>query len=403
MVQVLDGGRNMTQRDSDDAGYDSFLDVVSNMVGILIVLVMVVGIRAGNAPLPSLPPEPPKPTETPSSSLALHPVPPPLPELQQLATLTEESERINTELITQEEVITNKRRQIEERQLAVSQAAHQEEQRRQQAIQLADLTVQREQTSATRAELTRSQQEHTQLQRTLYGLRIERKELESQLAQSSPAQSDSPTPQDSPESTEPSVVTLESYPTPVGRVVSGPELHYQLRGNRVIHVPIDALTRLVVEDARSQVHRLSDRLVTLDHFNSGDNRAMGELGATVGPVEGFRMRYLLRRVARTVQGPNGPAQERGVELAGWTILPVSGVQGETMDEIFQSNSAFLRSLNGVTPQGCTLTFWISGDSFESFHTIRKWAHEQGWSVAGRPLPEGFPISGSPDGARTESI
>lgn len=35
-------------RENDQPGHDSFLDIVSNIVGILIILVMVTGVRAKN-------------------------------------------------------------------------------------------------------------------------------------------------------------------------------------------------------------------------------------------------------------------------------------------------------------------------------------------------------------------
>ncbi|MDO4557549.1 MAG: hypothetical protein Q4C47_01125 [Planctomycetia bacterium] len=409
---------HMTRQDPDDAGYDSFLDIVSNMVGILIVLVMVAGIRAGNAPLPELSEGSPATTDSPETvaipegngspeSFTSSPPPPqnPPPELHDLAEVTKENEEIVSRLASLEKTITERRQELARRDQESSRTlARQTEIQRHRAIQSTELTGLQEKTSEIRAQLVRSHQDQTQLQRTLYERRVERKELESQLSKSESERETKSTktvvtaevPESASPSATPPVKTLESYPTPVSRVVSGPELHYQLRGNRVVHVPVDALTRLVVEDARSQIHRLSDRLVPLDHFNSGDNRAMGEIGATVGPVEGFRMRYLLRRVSR-------PGVGAGVELAGWTVIPVSGVQGETPEEMFRTDSAFLRSLDGIPPDGSTLTFWVSGDSFESFHAIRKWAHEQGWSVAGRPLPDGFPISGSPEGAQSEAM
>ena len=45
------GSRQRDRRDISDAGQDSFLDIVANIVGILIILVMVMGVRAKNAPI----------------------------------------------------------------------------------------------------------------------------------------------------------------------------------------------------------------------------------------------------------------------------------------------------------------------------------------------------------------
>ena len=43
--------RNRRAKEDAASGHDSFLDIVANIVGILIILVMVVGVRARNAPV----------------------------------------------------------------------------------------------------------------------------------------------------------------------------------------------------------------------------------------------------------------------------------------------------------------------------------------------------------------
>ena len=386
------------REESGDAGYDSFLDVVSNMVGILIVLVMVVGIRAGKAPLPVI-----TPTDLPPGASSSDDV----------------FEGMAADLATADEIFAKRRQQLEwvnnENLQLVAQIAEEEqgvtvseELRRavaQSETELARLADERLKLVAASgapglaaelptSELAVSEERRTGLERELYDLRIESQDLRRQLQ--TPALVGGMVLTASAQSDDPVVVlaratvTLESYPTPVRRVVSEPERHYQLRGGRLAEVPIDALVQLVMNSARSQVNKMTDRMVPFDHSTFGDNRAMQEVGDVVGPVDGFRMRYMLRR--------NGPV----IELAQWTVVPVYGEQGERLKELFRPDSRFMRSLDGVHPDSCTLTFWVCEDSFEEFHAIRKWAHEHGWSVACRPLPDNCPISGSPDGARSEA-
>jgi hypothetical protein len=48
----------------------------------------------------------------------------------------------------------------------------------------------------------------------------------------------------------------------------------------------------------------------------------------------------------------------------------------------------------------TVTFWTYPDSFAAYRKLRELLYERGYTVAGRPLPMGQPISGSPYGSKT---
>ena len=50
----------------------------------------------------------------------------------------------------------------------------------------------------------------------------------------------------------------------------------------------------------------------------------------------------------------------------------------------------------------TLTFWVYPDSYTLYRKLQSFAHEQGFPVAGRPLPTGVAISGSPNGTKSAS-
>ncbi|MDD3469529.1 MAG: hypothetical protein PHE53_06050 [Thermoguttaceae bacterium] len=422
------------REESQDAGYDSFLDVVSNIVGILIILVMVVGIRVGKLPLPTTSPDATtSETNTPSSVPEGLLSPQKLEQTamtqenghlaRQITTLQQPSQTYQHEILQQQTALERHQAAIAaKRQQRQSVETEQQQLRQTQEVlsrQLAQLDTEiasltspassMTETTESQQKLEIAQRQRTGLQRTLYELRIDQQQIDSQLqtatmelAKLTATNPDTPT---STSTASPAVhsITLESYPTPIGRTVSGPERHYRLRGGRIATVPIDALTQQVVESAKSQIHKLSDRAVPLDLSGIGENQAMSEFADTVGPIDGFRMRYVLRRTEQTVQTSEGTRRAIGAELAQWTVIPVFGEQGETLEQIFEPNSKFMQSLTDVQPDHCTLTFWIYADSFEQFHAIRKWAHEHGWSVAARPLPDNYPISGSPEGSRSEAI
>jgi len=89
-----------------------------------------------------------------------------------------------------------------------------------------------------------------------------------------------------------------------------------------------------------------------------------------------------------------------VQLTKWELIPVSGQLGETLEEAIQNDSTFRSRLSLLSPRDYTLTLWVYNDSFEEFRALRKELYHLGYSIAGRPLPEGVPIGGSPHGTKS---
>ena len=73
---------------------------------------------------------------------------------------------------------------------------------------------------------------------------------------------------------------VRSYPTPLSRPVDDHEAHFQLRDGRVVFVPMQELVDEFKADARTK---------------AGNLRRMPELTETIGPVDGFRLKYTLQR------------------------------------------------------------------------------------------------------------
>ena len=86
-----------------------------------------------------------------------------------------------------------------------------------------------------------------------------------------------------------------------------------------------------------------------------------------------------------------------LSLTRWEVRPEPNTKGETEDVALRKGSAFYQSILGTAPD-TTLTFWVYPDSFPIFRKLQKFAHEHGYSVAGRPLPHGLHIAGSPEGS-----
>lgn len=321
--------------------HDSFLDIVANMVGILIILVMLVGVRAKNAPLSSIDP-------TPESDPALQ------------------------RALAMETSLRNDVRREAELADALRQEAQRQKQRRD---RLAVAVVMAEQDIETRrGQLDAAARRQLDRRRTLTETTAEIERLQHGRERILAA------------SRRPIVV--ESLPTPKSRVVDAGETQFQLRDGRIARVPFDELLDRFRDVVRHKKDRLRDR---------------AELTDTIGPIDGFRLKYTLRRH----DIPPATALELGhggsmIRLERAEFLPVRGDLGEPVEEALTPDSRFARDLAALSPQRHTITIWTYPDSFDAFRRLRGAMHRKGFAVAARPLPRGVPISGSPEGTKSHA-
>jgi len=254
---------------ADPLGHDSFLDVVANMVGILIILVMVVGMRAKNAPIQAA-------IEAATAQTR--------EELARQAAVEQSIRgdvwKIATEI---ERVRAEAVRRCAYRDTlatAVSLLEH----------ELKQLEAQMDAGAKEDFELVRRIAE---TRRRLQELRREQVRLEQ---------------------AEPEPVVLENRPTPLSRVVDDHEAHFQLRGGYIAYIPLEDLVADFKADARRKLGRLNE---------------VSEITETVGPRGGFRLRYTLERK----QVPPEVAAATGIsgsyaQLKRWTLIPVREPLGE---------------------------------------------------------------------------
>lgn len=181
------------------------------------------------------------------------------------------------------------------------------------------------------------------------------------------------------------VKTIQHKLTPVSHRVDDEEMHFRIAEGRVAFVPVDEL----IERLRTRVLRQKDWLVKF-------RRHQGE----IGPVGGFTMYYTVERQRLSVieELRNGSGTMR-IGVSEWQIKPEPTLRTESVEEALRPGSAFLRAVYQAKPQ-TTLTFWVYPDSFAAFRRLQKFAHQEGFVVAARPLPFGVPIAGSPRGTRS---
>lgn len=372
---------------------NSFLDVICNVVGILIVLIVIAGVRTRPAPRSSPTPvlaapaldtptelspsegdavSPPEPdaapelvmTETESSPPLIEPEPEleplTLPALAPPPELVERARQLDAELA----VLRRDHASIAETLLA---------QHRQQTELTARIQTARDLLAERQSELNVSRQQTAEQQEDL---RLAKQTLARLLTQLKVLEEKTPP-----------VEALKHHITPISRTVSGKEKHYRLDKNRVAEVPIEVL----IVKLKDQIERRKDWL-TRTRSHQGQ----------VGPFAGFNMSYLVR-----IDMLNGLDELRAgqggyrVSVASWEIVPEPDLKGETEQVALSQGSRFYESLIGADDD-TTLTFWVYPDSFPIYRRLQAFAHEQGFAVAARPLPKGIPIAGSPSGSKSAS-
>lgn len=330
------------RNDAEAPGQESFLDVVANLVGILIILVMIVGARAKGAFLAI------------ESTLATTAEAADQPAEVTTAADMERSVLEVEDKIRRQEIEVAYRRDERDQTLALIKTLETALAARQSELdesQRADLTIRRD--------LRLSQEQLGQLQR----------------AQQAVANSESAT------------EVIQHQPTPIAHTVFGPEIHFRLLKGRVTYVPFNELVDLMRRDASGKAWKLKDA---------------PKVTETLGPIEGFRVEYVLRRTVRTVQTSAGQSLEERVELDYCRMAPVSEELGEPLNAALQRGSMFHAILNEQDARKTTATIWVYPDSFNDFRKVKEELIRRGFQCAMRPLPEGELIGGSPRGSRSAS-
>jgi hypothetical protein len=172
---------------------------------------------------------------------------------------------------------------------------------------------------------------------------------------------------------------LESYSTPISRVVEKNEAHFILWEGKIAYVPKDELEKEFIAAAKSKIYSLRP-----------DSAPITD---TLGPIAGFKIRYSLE--LHMVQG-------RPDVMYLWELRPASSVMGETAEVALGPGSAFRYELSKLRKGMHTVTIHVYGDSFDAFRKIRKELYHLGFAVAARPLAPDMAIGFSPAGSKSTS-
>jgi hypothetical protein len=332
--------------------FDSFLDVVANVCGIIIRLILVVWVGARSySALKDLPAPQNEPAVVAEAAEDEPPVPP-NPELD------EERRR----LAEAEAALLRQLRELEQ--------VQQEEEK--QRGRLAPLEQRRQRLVTEREALARAADDEKRgVERALPSVE-QLRERSRRLTEE--------------------VLALEKLPpvrrqlryrTPVSKPVDAEELMFECRRGRVAFIDVAAM----LEDVKRGLREKSEAL-----------KRTWEVEDVAGPVGAFRLRYTVERVRDGLGGAQpDPNASFSYGLSSWRVEPVTEARGETLEEARKAGSEFRQIVDGLDPQHAAVTFWVYPDSFGLYRSLRDYLYERDLVVAGRPLPDGVPIASSRNG------
>jgi hypothetical protein len=349
----------MSRRNREEIpfGSDSFLDVLANIVGILIILIVAAAARMGRAPDPVLLSQ-----KAPESAVAAPAAPArgaPEPESDEPPPeLTAEMAAIAgrlTALDTKANAVDARLKQVQAQILSSRKA----------------LSDDQKDAAGRTTELRDAQLRVARLEESLG----ERKQVLSGLLAEFEEAQNARTP----------ALEVRHRLAPISQEITGEEIHFRVSKGRVTVVPLN----LLVERIKTQLERQKEWLA---------NRGRHE--AVVGPVDGYTMRYTVEKRALSPLDRSrlGYGAYR-IAVTHYELVPEPDLIGETAEEALRRNSKFAQVVK-TAQDGAALTFWVYPDSFHAYRILQAACQAEGFIVAGRPLPDGIPIRGSPDGARS---
>ncbi len=327
-------------------GQDSFLDVVSNLVGVLIILVMIAGTRARNVAADAALEQAVESSTSQNAETAAYVAAAKTfaKARQNLVRLQNETEDLNA------------------RTLDVERQADAAENEYRVALQtLAEID----------AEIERASRRRSDADKIAFDLKseiFEKEKRRDDLRQEKDALADA----------RPQATVLENLPTPISRPVDGREGFFRLKNGRLSHVPLNEF----------------QERVRLYFKNFRGNFEKETLEDAFGPSEGYTFHFFVDLEKRR----SGDEIVYSANFRYGECVPQSDELGEPVDEALSNpDSVFRQKLLKYVRDDTTITVFVYQDSFEYLRDVKKFIFSAGYQLALRPLPDNAPIAVSPEG------
>jgi len=178
----------------------------------------------------------------------------------------------------------------------------------------------------------------------------------------------------------PTVRKTHRWKTPVSQTLQTDELIFECRQGRVTGVDLAVMLDEIQSKLREKGELLRRQWVVED-----DTRVCGS----------FRLHYAVEREKSPLeQYGSGTPDDSSFRygLASWEVIPIDPYRGETLDEALKPGSKFRAIIDRLDSSQTAITFCVYPDSFGLYRGIRDFLHDKDVVVAGRPLPFEAPIA-----------
>jgi hypothetical protein len=336
--------RRAVEEDGDDIpGGDSFMDIVANIVGILVLLVVVVGVRAGRAII--------------------------VPETV-VAEDTETTEALKTKL--SDIVRQAYAEQSEITELADKVASTVDEAGRREAIRESAVlynTTLRAELDEARKSLNEGDQRSLDSHNAIAQAQLKLDRLtREQVALASVAP-------------EPNAEIVEVAPTPIVNGEAEELISFRLQKGRLIYVPLNELAK----DLSKSIH-----IPTLI-----DPAKPVVTRETIGPIEGFVGEAEIGWSIRSAGGRVGPLPV----LNMLRLREVTPMRGEEPEQAFSPGGYVSSRIELLDPKFIVIQLYVYADSFDSSAAVANRFRERGFRVAQFLKTDGSPIGVTSNRAR----
>lgn len=185
-----------------------------------------------------------------------------------------------------------------------------------------------------------------------------------------------------------SVKRIQHRLSPVGRVVGAKEnqLFFYMRNNRIAHAPLRQLENSAAESFRRHRSYVAN---------------VPDFSRTVPAIEGFQLTYTTNNRLKPVQRRRY-GEPRYEVLVNAIVQPTDALRAEGIDHALLPGSRF-RQLVESAPQNTAVTMFLYPGEFQHFGRLREFAHSLNLRVAAWPLEDGKPISMSLSGQGQQAV
>lgn len=355
------------RRSTMDMGHDAFLDIVANLVGILIILVVVLGTQTQRVTdlLVDAPEDPIEMVELDSgpSPLSNPPTNPPTNkyasdgQLEQLKQIAIQAATAQRESFRLEANLKQYDQQIEQLRNARGQLLD--------MITLAEEAWEEKQTELDKTKVLSAKRQR------------EIREAESQIAELAGTK-DQLANQEAP------LVAVEHLPTPMAKTVFGDEIDFRLKNGRLSVIPVEPLMKAVREDAQ--------RLLTRE----------GNATSSVGPLRDYIANFVIERQVGRSNRNGQMVMTMAGRIGAIAFEPLNESVGQPIEQILGSSSFLDIELAGRDPAETTITVWVFEDSFAELRRLKEHLYARGFATAARPLMDGQAIIFSSRGTKSKA-